>query len=162
MQPGTTGGTIDVFDPVFCATNGNGGQGMGARWFGGNNAMSAFYDLYDTNNTPYDLTDDTWLAGNTGPLGASNPLYNLFRRSRGSDPSQGGPTASSPITNCQYGKVTDPAQGGYWHNRWWQLATGLAGPTGSTPRVYRIRVTSTDLAASSTSPRSAPCTPARR
>jgi hypothetical protein len=42
--------------------------------------------------------------------------------------------------------VSDPAQGGYWHNRWWPLATGLAGPTGSTPRIYRIRETTTDPA----------------
>jgi hypothetical protein len=128
---------------VFCATNGDGSQGMGDRWFG-SGPMSTFYDVYDTNNTPYDLTDDTWIAGNTGPAGASNPKYNLFRRSNASDSSQGG----SGGTNCQRGGANnDPTKGAYWHNRWWPLATGLAGPTGSTPRVYRIRVTSTDLAA---------------
>ena len=40
--------------------------------------------------------------------------------------------------------ITDTLKGGYWHNRWWTLVTGLAGPpTGSLPRVYRVRVTST-------------------
>lgn len=149
MQPGTSDGTVYVFDPVFCATNSNGSQGMGDRWYGGSAGMSTFYDIYDTNSTPYDLTDDPWIAGNSGPQGGSNPLNGLFKKSQGTDPSQGGPAVSGSMYNCQYGKVTNPAQGGYWHNRWWPLATNLAGPTGAAPRVYRIRVTSTDLGAAS-------------
>jgi len=147
MQPGSTNGSLYVFDPVFCATNSDGSQGMGDRWYSGNNPMSTFYDLYDTNNTPYDLTDDTWIAGNTGPSGSANPLYGLFRRSRGSDQSQGGPAPNNPITDCQRGTTTDKTKGAYYHNRWWRLTSGIAGPTGVTPRVYRMRVTSTDLAA---------------
>ncbi len=75
MQPGTTDGSVYVFDPVFCATKNDFSTGMGDHWYGtGNQTMSTFYDLYDTNNTPYALTDDTWIAGNTGPTGSSNPL----------------------------------------------------------------------------------------
>jgi hypothetical protein len=148
LQPGTTDGVVSIFDPVFCATNSDGSQGMGDRWFG-SGAISTFYDLYDTNNTPYDLTDDTWIAGNTGPTGASNPLYGLFRRSNGTDASQGGPSVSSGRTNCELGATTDPTNGAYWHNRWWTLASGIAGPVGLTPRVYRIRETTTDNAAPS-------------
>ncbi len=152
MEPGTTDGSIYVFDPVFCATNNDGSQGMGDRWFG-SGAMSTFYDLYDTNNTPYDLTDDTWVAGNTRKFLADgvtlNPNYNLFKRSAGTDPDEGGPSVSGSTYDCRLGKVSDPTQGGYWHNRWWPLATGLAGPTGSTPRIYRIRETTTDPASAS-------------
>ncbi|MBI3748584.1 MAG: hypothetical protein HY262_07045 [Chloroflexi bacterium] len=150
MQPGTSDGSVAIFDPVFCATSGNGDQGMGDRWFTtGSRGMSTFYDLYDTNNTPYDLSDDIWIAGNTGPAGSTNPLYDLFRRINGTDPSQGGPTVTGGRISCELGATTDPTNGAYWHNRWWTLATGLPGPTGLTPKVYRIRETTTDPAASS-------------
>ncbi len=152
-QPGTTNGSVYIFDPVFCATNNDGSQGMGDRWFG-RGGMSTFYDLWDTNNTPYDLTDDTWIAGTTGHVGmhpndppdASNPLYGLFRKSNRNDPSQG-QGQNNGSTSCELGSTTDPTQGAYWHNRWWPLATGIAGPIDTIPRVYRIRVTTTDLAA---------------
>ena len=137
MEPGTTNGTIYVFDPVFCATSGNGDKGMGDRWYSTTvrNPMSTFYDVYsDPNNTPYDLTDDTWVAG----------AGNLFRRSAGTDTDQGGPSVGAGMYDCRKGKVTNPASGGYWHNRWYPIATGLAGPTGATPKIYRIHVTATD------------------
>ena len=51
---------------------------------------------------------------------------------------------SSPITDCQRGTTNDKTKGAYWHNRWWRMASGLAGPTDSVPKVYRVRVTSTD------------------
>ena len=140
MQPGTSGGSVYVFDPVFCATNGDGSQGMGDRWYGSatNPGMSTFYRLYDTNNTLYDLSDDTLIASSG----------DLFKRSMGSDPDQGGPTISGSVTDCRKGAVTDQTKGGYWHNRWWRLASAVAGPAGATPRIYRIRVTSTDPSSS--------------
>jgi len=155
MQPGTTNGSVYVFDPVFCATKSDFTVGMGDHYYGsGDMTMSTFYDLYDTNNTPYDPNDDTWIAGNTPATlpvsqgGGSNPEYNLFRRANLYDASQSG-TALTGSTDCQRGKITDPTKGGYWHNRWWPLATGIDGPPiGSTiARVYRIHVTSTDPAA---------------
>ena len=147
MQPGSTGGSAYVFDPVFCDTANDFSEGMGDTWYSGSNPVSTFYDLYDTNNTPYDLTDDTWIAGNYGDPalggpGVSNPQFGLFRRIAQSDSSLGGSGGSS----CQRGDITDPTKGGYWHNRWWRLATGLSDP-GITPKVYRIRVTSTDPSA---------------
>ena len=56
MQPGSTNGaSVYVFDPVFCDTNSDFSQGMGDTWYTSvTTAMSTFYDLYDTNNTPYD------------------------------------------------------------------------------------------------------------
>ena len=136
MEPGTTNGSVYIYDPVFCATNGNSAQGIGDHWISGGGAMNTFYYLYDTMNTPYDLTDDG------APIASSG---NLFSQSNRTDSTQGGPSQNPTPSNCQRGVITDPANGGYWHNRWWTLATGIAGPpAGSTlPRVYRIRVTST-------------------
>ena len=66
MQPGTTGGYVYIYDPVFCETAV--GSGTGDRHFCGTTAVSTFYELYsDPNNTPYILTDDTLVvsSGNT-------------------------------------------------------------------------------------------------
>ncbi len=143
MPAGATDGKVWIFDPVFCATGGF-SNGMGDVVYGGASATSTFFDIYDTKNTLYDASDDTWIAGNTGPAGAANPDYGLFRQSKGYDPSQSGASHGSGWSTCQRGKVTNPAVGGYWHNRWWPLATGLSGPSSGQPRIYRIHVTSTD------------------
>ncbi len=128
IPAGASAGEIWVFDPVFCATDGSGAYGTGDRWFGGNAAMSAFYELYDTAGTPYDLLDDTLVTSSGG----------LFRSIRASDQTLNGP---SGVASCARGDVSDPADGRYWHNRWWQLGTGLAGG-----RTYRVRTSSTDAA----------------
>jgi hypothetical protein len=130
MPPGTSNGELWIFDPVFCATSSNGEYGTGDRYFGGStNATSAFYTLYDTRNTAYDLLDDT-VAADSG---------NLFRASTGySDTTLGGPTG---LTSCAVGATTSTSDGRYWHNRWWRIASGLAGGT-----TYRLWVRSTDPA----------------
>ncbi|GIW20744.1 MAG: hypothetical protein KatS3mg065_1040 [Chloroflexota bacterium] len=129
LPPGATNGEVWIFDPVFCATAGSGRYGTGDRWFSGTAATSAFYYLYDTQNTPYNLDDDTLVASSG----------NLFRRIQASDTTLGGP---SGLPSCAQGDVTNPADGRYWHNRWWQLASGLSG--GPTGRTYRVRTSSTD------------------
>ena len=75
MQPGTTGGSLYIFDPVFCDTDNGFGKGMGDTWYTGNNAVSTWYDLWDTRNTPYDTSDDIYITGSG----------DLFKNSRGSD-----------------------------------------------------------------------------
>jgi hypothetical protein len=130
MPPGTTG-EVWVFDPVFCATASSGRYGTGDRWFGGSAATSAFYTLYSTNNTLYDIGDDTALFSSGG----------LFRNIQASDPTFAGP---SGVSSCATGAITDPGDGRYWHNRWWRLATGLTGGTDGT--IYRLRTASTDPA----------------
>jgi hypothetical protein len=129
LPPGATNGEVWIFDPVFCATSGDGRYGTGDRWFSGNAATSAFYYLYDTQNTPYNLDDDTLIASSG----------NLFRRIQASDTTLNGP---SGLPSCAQGDVTNPADGRYWHNRWWQLASGLSG--GPDGRTYRVRTSSTD------------------
>jgi hypothetical protein len=141
IPPGASGGEVWLFDPVFCATRSDGQFGTGDRWFGSNRgAMSAFYDLYDTNNTPYDEGDDT-LVATSG---------NFFRRSLGSDGTLEGPTGYTGYVSCAPGDPAAPTsaqlaatpQGGnplHYHNRWWRMATGLAGG-----RTYRLKTFSTD------------------
>jgi Flp pilus assembly protein TadG len=130
VPSGLSNGELWIFDPVFCATNGNGGYGTGDRYFGGgNSATSAFYTLYDTKDTPYDLNDDTVVPGADSG--------GLFRASSGySDQTLGGPTG---LTDCSTGATSNPADGRYWHNRWWRIASGLPG--GAT---YRLWTRSTD------------------
>jgi Flp pilus assembly protein TadG len=151
IPAGATNGKVWIFDPGFCATDGGAGQGVGDRWYSGTNGMSTFYDVYDTNNTDWDYSDDTWKAGQTGPSGASNPTYGLFRKLKASDTSLGGPSLGSGIVSCKRGAVPasqSSTNGNYWHLRWWPLATGLSGPTnGAATKIYRVRITSTDPAA---------------
>jgi hypothetical protein len=129
MPPGTSNGEVWIFDPVFCATNGSGQYGAGDRWFSGTAATSAFYFLYDTNNTLYDTSDDTLVASSGS----------LFRRVQASDTNLGGP---SGVASCAPGATNNPADPRYWHDRWWKLAGGLSG--GAAGRIYRIRTSSTD------------------
>jgi hypothetical protein len=49
---------------------------------------------------------------------------------------------SGTYSSCTPGDVTDPADGRYWHNRWWQMANTLTG--GSEGKTYRLRTASTD------------------
>jgi Flp pilus assembly protein TadG len=141
IPAGASAGQVFIFDPGFCATNSSGEYGTGDRYFGSNRgAMSAFYNLYDTNNTPFTEDDDTLVASSG----------NMFRQSLGSDATLGGPTGYTGRVDCAWGAVAAPTtlqpnatpQGGsqyHYHNRWWRLATGLQGG-----RKYRLKTSSTD------------------
>jgi hypothetical protein len=156
MQPGTTNGKVSIFDPAFCATAGPSsnafGYGMGDHYYNPSsstaNTVNTYFDLYvDSQYTPYDLSDDPWVAGNTGS--SSSSAYHLFTGMKAYDSSMWDSSNSVPSgspTDCKKGTITNPTNPLYWHNRWWTLATGLAGPGGSQPLVYRIRVRSTDPA----------------
>jgi Flp pilus assembly protein TadG len=127
IPAGATNGQVWVFDPGFC--DGSTSRGTGENWtVGGSNGyssrqpISSFFDLYDTNNTPYDSSDDT-------KLGTSG---NTFRSLSLSDWQLGVTTA----TDCQ--SIS-------WHHGWWQLASGLSG--GARGKTYRIHTYSTDPSA---------------
>ncbi|MGD8486092.1 MAG: pilus assembly protein TadG-related protein [Chloroflexota bacterium] len=131
MPAGAGNGELWIFDPVFCATNGNGAYGTGDRWFGSaREATSAFYTLYDTNETPYLFADDRVVARSGS----------LFRGIRASDPTLGGPTGPG-IADCSAGATDDESDGRYWHNRWWQLTSSAKLEGGKT---YRLHTRSTD------------------
>jgi hypothetical protein len=140
-----TGGEVWIYDPVFCATASSGRYGTGDRYFSGSAATSAFYELYDTRGTPYDLGDDV-LVATSG---------NLFRGIAASDQSLNGP---SGMTSCAQGATNNKADGRFWHNRWWPVvghadapcrsdlpSCSRAGVTGgSLTTTYRLRTRSTD------------------
>ncbi len=129
MPVGSSNGELWIFDPGFCATSGTGEYGTGDRYFSGTAATSAFYTLYDTKNTIYDLADDTVAADSGG----------LFRATTGqSDTVLKGP---SGLTSCATGATSNPSDGRYWHNQWWRIATGLQGG-----KTYRLWTRSTDPA----------------
>ncbi len=130
-MPATVGGSIYIFDPVFCATDGGGQYGTGDRYFGSASPVSSFYELWDTQGTPYDLGDDV----RVDPTGDDN----LFRRIQASDESLDGPNVGGSTQDCEQGATSSQTDGRYWHNRWWPLATGLSGGT-----TYRVRTRTTD------------------
>jgi len=127
---GTGNGTVWIFDPVFCASKGDGSYGTGDRWFSGSAGMSTIYELYDTRNTP-NTADDT-LVATSG---------NLFRNVRASDSDLGGPSAGGGISDCRYSttKSLPAANPLSYHLKWYALASGLAGG-----EIYRLHVTTTD------------------
>jgi hypothetical protein len=135
MPPGSANGDLQVFDPVFCGTDGGGQYGTGDRWFSSSaSAVSAFYTLYDTHETLYDTTDDTVIADSG----------TLFRRVQALDASlyDAGNLPSGTYTSCQAGDVSDPGDGRYWHNRWWPMVSTLSG--GTDGRTYRLHTATTD------------------
>jgi hypothetical protein len=130
MPAGTNNGFVYIFDPQFCATQLQ--SGTGDRWFGGNSGVSSWYELYNTNNTPYNLLDDTAIAG--GQSGAK------FTNLNGSDTSMGGPggQAECKQTNTVYGDGRD------YHDSWYLLNPGAPLSGGATGTVYRLHTTGTD------------------
>ena len=132
MPPGSTDGYVYVFDPGFCSVPTD--RGTGDRWFGGNNAISSWYDLYDLNNTPYDFLDD--------PLVASSGT--LFRNLRAADTSMGGSIPSGGV-ECKR-KSTQYGDGRDYHDAWYLLNPGAPLSGGATGKVYRLHTTGTDSA----------------
>jgi hypothetical protein len=128
MPAGSSGGLVYIFDPVFCATQLD--AGVGDRWFGGNNPVSSWYELYNTNNTPYNLADDTLITTS----GAK------FTNLNGSDTSMGGPGGQLECrqTNTVYGDGRD------YHDSWWLLNPGAPLSGGPNGTIYRLHTTSTD------------------
>ena len=129
MPPGSANGEVQIYDPGFCATDSSGQYGTGDRWFSGTAAISAFYTVYDTQNTLYDLSDDTVVASSG----------DLFRRQQASDQTLDGPTG---VASCADGATSNQADGRYWHDKWWTLTNTLTG--GSDGKVYRVHTASTD------------------
>jgi Flp pilus assembly protein TadG len=139
IPAGNSGGQLWVYDPLFCATDTSGQYGTGDRYFSGSDATSAYYTLYDTMNTPYDLQDDVA----NGVIASSG---SLFANIRASDESLDGPDLGNPgaSTDCSQGATSNQGDGRYWHNRWWPLAKNLQGG-----HTYRLHTTSTSAAGSS-------------
>ncbi len=150
------GGSIYLFDPDFCVVGDQIGTGDhynadNQRQFGGANdkyySVSSTYTLWDTQGTAFTTGDDTVVpGGSSGSLFATDFASDQDPAKLYGDPT----TAGNPVKpgdvssdgktlqNCSATDATNtnPAQGRYWHNKWWPMATGLAAG------VYRINVQS--------------------
>lgn len=129
LPAGATNGKLWVFDPGFCDTSTSAGVGEnwtigGSNGYGSPRPVSSFFQVYDTNNTPYDYGDDA-LVGSFGNDYRQASYQDLTAR-------QGSSVTGSP-PDCR---------GNAWHDRWVQLASGLTGGSGGT--TYRIHTFSTD------------------
>lgn len=136
MPPGSTGGYVYVFDPVFCETSI--GSGTGDRHFNGNTAsVSSYYELYNTGLNLYSTSDDTLIV-------SSGTAFELMSNS---DNTMGGPAPGGAVNDCrQRGTGTTPyGDARDYHNAWYRLnpSNPLTGAllTGTT---YRIHTTGTN------------------
>jgi hypothetical protein len=133
IAPGSSNGTVWIFDPMFCGVgpNASGGYyGTGDHWIGGTIGapVSTYFSLYDENNTPYEWGDDTLVASSG----------TTFENQAQTDQSKSGGNYvfGTPQKTTADG-VPDCSASPY-HNRWWQLATGLQ------PGTYRLQVSTTN------------------
>jgi len=121
LPAGTTGGSVWLFDPMFCAT---GGQtttaarlGVGDYWIPGGTGgigITTVYNLWDMNGTPYATSDDTLLVTSGALFANSNAVDK--------GPVYRGNTSYGP---GYYGASSADCQSSPYHNRWWRLASGL-------------------------------------
>ncbi len=165
----SAGSNVYIFDPTFCATTsgpGGGHLGAGDHWLSTTNhntavPVSTYYRLFDTAGTAFTENDDTLVAtsgsmfadefqvdksaayATASPAGGANNNF-----SDGTEPPLSG---GGSAADCKAGAITNSALGGYWHNKWWQIASNV--PAGT----YRLNVTTTDP----TTRRAMPARPSR-
>ncbi len=128
------GGKVSIFDPTFCATSdgpGGGHYGSGDHWLGAATPVSTYFQLWNSNGTTF-RSDDTLVAA-SGSLFQNEYQADLITGANFSD----GAEPTNP-TDCGEGLITNPGQGGAYHNKWWQMASGLAAGE------YRLQVTTTN------------------
>lgn len=120
---GTTGGSVWVFDPIFCAVgrksaNPGMGQrlGIGDFWYNTTNRqVTTEFKLWNMNGSPYTTSDDTMVASDGGLF--TNMDYVDAGPNYQGDDNYGAGYNGSGSTDCQ---------ANIYHNRWWLLATGLS------------------------------------
>ena len=100
MPAGSSGGSVWVFDPGFCDATTSAGTGEnwtvgGSNGYSSRQPVSAFYDLYNTKNTPYDSTDDG------PPIASSGSTSGAFR-------TRTGPSSRPPGRTRPAGSPTAP------------------------------------------------------
>ena len=132
MAPGSSNGSVYIFDPGFCATATN--KGTADRWFSGSSAVSSYYELYNTNNQIYlNSVPPQTLIASSGTL---------FQQIAASDSTMGGSGGSEcrSLTTTSYHAGATP-DGRDFHDRWYLLASGLTG--GANGTIYRLHTTTT-------------------
>ena len=114
IPPGDSGGSVSVFDPGYCAVDSS--FGTGDHWIGGpQNAVSTYYNLWNTNGNVYAPSQFTLVTGSGSTFGSQT----------GSDTALGGPKG---LSACDA-----------YHDKWWPMASGLAAG------LYYLQVTTTKV-----------------
>src|SRR5438309_5337334 len=122
LPPGTSGGAVWLYDPIFCATGRRTTApfqrlGMADIWFSiaATRSVTTEVKLWDMHGTPYASTDDVLIASDGGLF------TNMDYVDKG--PDYGGDR--NYILGYNGSSSTDCATSPY-HNAWWQLASGFA------------------------------------
>ena len=121
FQPGTSGGAVWIFDPIFCATGKKTTTpfqrlGLGDAWYSvaSTRNVTTEYKLWDMNGTPYATSDDILVASDGGLFA------NMDYADKGPDYS--GNRDYGPGYN---GSSSADCASSPYHNAWWRLASGL-------------------------------------
>jgi hypothetical protein len=121
-------GTVWIYDPMFCGTNLQ--YGTGDHWNGATSqTVSTYYNLWDTNDTPYD-PDNFTLVANSG---------SLFTSQKQADLSKTGSTYNYWASGDSVPTGNGDCSASAYHNAWWSLATSLS------PGRYYLQVTTTSV-----------------
>ncbi len=131
MAPGSSNGSVYIFDPEFCATATD--SGTADRWFSGSSAVSSYFELYNTNNQIY--------VNSAPPQTLLASSGTLFQQIAASDTTMGGPATGGGIQDCRSLTTTKYGDGRDYHDRWYLLASGLSG--GANGTIYRLHTTTT-------------------
>jgi hypothetical protein len=129
LPTGTTNGRVLLFDPTFCAVGHHDSGsylGTGDHWIGtGGRPVSTQFTLYNTRNTPFDMSDDVQVAD------SGNEFVNEDQVDRSTQY-----TGTGGYSDGGYdGATSADCQNDQDHNKWYRLAQNLAAGT------YRLRVT---------------------
>ena len=121
FQPGTSGGAVWIFDPIFCATGKKTTSpfqrlGLGDAWYGiaSTRSVTTEFKLWNMNGTPYATSDDLLVASDGGTFA------NMDFADKGPDYS--GNRDYGPGYN---GSSSADCASSPHHNAWWRLASGL-------------------------------------
>jgi hypothetical protein len=144
------GGDIYIYDPTACAVgdqlgtgdhwNDNGGYESGPKVY----SVSTYYKLYNMTDSPLNY------AAQEPPIYSSDAMFqNEYQYDQSGTYGTPGyvanlkPTSTDGVAlkDCAAGKITDQTTGGFWHNKWWPIQTGLG------PGTYRINITSAAITA---------------
>src|SRR5438552_6442610 len=121
LPPGTSGGAVWIYDPIFCATGRRTTSpfqrlGMADIWYGiaATRSVTTEFKLWDMNGTPYATSDDVLIATDGG----------LFTNMDSVDK---GPDYSGDRNYIfgYNGSLSADCSTSPYHNAWWRLASGL-------------------------------------
>jgi Flp pilus assembly protein TadG len=146
--PAGGGGQVYVFDAVHCGmpTLGSGRAGSGDEWtgnLGGSNPapVTTYYNLWNTNNTPFNFGDDTlvYASGSLFERGINDSNASYVDQSGAHGTGAPQYTANgTTIRRCDQAAGVGSEAYPY-HLKWWQIPVTLAAGS------YRLQITTTNV-----------------